>query len=94
MKRDMSLASFLAMHRMKQGLSQRQLSERMGYKTPQFVSNWENSTSLPPMNKSSIERLASAIDVRQMDLVNRITEEKIYKIRKDVERFLNENFKK
>ena len=94
MKRDMSLASFLAMHRMKQGLSQRQLSERMGYTTPQFVSNWENSTSLPPMNKSSIEQLSSAIQVKPRELVDRITEEKIYKIRKDVERFLNENFRK
>lgn len=31
------------------GLTQASLAKKLGYKSPQFVSNWERSESLPPI---------------------------------------------
>lgn len=33
------------------GLSQKAVSEAMGYSTPQFVSNWERGMSMPPVDQ-------------------------------------------
>jgi len=35
--------------REKSGLSQAAVSKKLGYKSPQFVSNWERSLILPPI---------------------------------------------
>lgn len=35
--------------RLKAELSQREVSEKLGYSTPQFVSNWERGISFPPL---------------------------------------------
>lgn len=51
------LGSFLKMKREKSGLTQKQVSDALGYTTPQFVSSWERGEREPPMNV--IWRLAS-----------------------------------
>ncbi len=38
----------LARHRRKKGLTQRDLSGKLQYSSPQFVSNWERGVSYPP----------------------------------------------
>ena len=43
------------------GLSQKQVSETLGYGTPQFISNWERGISFPPVN--AITRLAKLFKV-------------------------------
>lgn len=43
------LGKQLANWREKAGLSQKEVSERLGYTTPQFVSNWERGVSVPPV---------------------------------------------
>jgi len=37
--------------REKSGLSQKELADKLGYSSSQFVSNWERSLALPPMKK-------------------------------------------
>lgn len=44
------LASFLKSKRQISGLSQKEVSDRLGYSTAQFISNWERGVSSPPMN--------------------------------------------
>ncbi len=41
------------------GLSQVQLSEALGYTTPQFISNWERGVSHPPV--SQIKKIATLL---------------------------------
>jgi transcriptional regulator with XRE-family HTH domain len=42
------LAEFLRLARIEAGLSQRNVSAKLGYQTPQFISMWERGVSLPP----------------------------------------------
>ncbi len=44
------LAELLKQKRIKAGLSQRDVSNALGYSTPQFISNWERGVSTPPMD--------------------------------------------
>ena len=64
------LAELLKQKRIRAGLSQRDVSDALGYSTPQFISNWERGISTPPMDAipklaeiylSDIEDLGSAI---------------------------------
>lgn len=47
----MTLGSFLKEKRLKKKLSQAEFAERLGYSSPQFVSDWERGVSSPPMKK-------------------------------------------
>lgn len=44
------LAKFLKEKRVQSGLSQKDVAERLGYSTSQFISNWERGISHPPLN--------------------------------------------
>ncbi len=44
-----ALAKFLRQKRKEAQLSQREVAEKIGYSTPQFVSNWERGHSHPPI---------------------------------------------
>ncbi len=44
------LATFLKNKRKLSGMSQKDVSNRLGYTTAQFISNWERGVSSPPMN--------------------------------------------
>lgn len=35
--------------RLRAGLTQKQISKKLGYQTPQFISNWERGVSCPPL---------------------------------------------
>lgn len=43
------------------GLSQRHVSDHLGYSTPQFISNWERDVSDPPI--SALPKLAKLYNV-------------------------------
>lgn len=43
------LGKFLKTKRENAGLSQRTVAEKLGYTTPQFVSNWERGVINPPL---------------------------------------------
>lgn len=41
-------SKFIKEKRISAGLSQKQVAQKLGYTTPQFVSNWERAKSHPP----------------------------------------------
>lgn len=50
MKHKNMLSDFLKTKRISAGLSQKDVADRLGYTTPQFISNWERGVSQPPIN--------------------------------------------
>ena len=43
------LATYLKRKRQEVGLTQSQVAEKLGYSSPQFVSNWERGLANPPV---------------------------------------------
>jgi transcriptional regulator with XRE-family HTH domain len=46
----MALAEYLKRSREEFGFTQKEVSDTLGYTSPQFVSNWERGVSSPPLN--------------------------------------------
>lgn len=46
-----NLGTFIKERRLRKGISQAELAERLGYASPQFVSDWERGVSSPPIKK-------------------------------------------
>ena len=59
------------------GLSQKQVSEALGYGTLQFISNWERGISFPPVNV--IARLAKLFKVDADFLFEELLETRLKK---------------
>ena len=72
------LGTLLKSAREAKGMSQKQISEKLGY-TPQFVSNWERGVSLPPMNV--LKELGSIYEINGDDLFNALLETKVNEVR-------------
>jgi transcriptional regulator with XRE-family HTH domain len=49
MPKSRKFALYLKQSREKSGLTQLEVSQILGYSTPQFVSNWERGRSYPPI---------------------------------------------
>ncbi|OFZ18454.1 MAG: transcriptional regulator [Bdellovibrionales bacterium GWB1_55_8] len=64
-----TLPEFLRQRRLSAGLSQKDVSDVMGYSTAQFVSNWERGTSHPPMNA-----------LRKLCQVYRVSADQLYEV--------------
>lgn len=52
--RMVSFCKYLREVRIKSGISQWQVAQKLGYSTPQFVSNWERNKCLPPIESFRI----------------------------------------
>lgn len=50
MKEKKILADFLRQKRIESGHSQMDVAKKLGYTSPQFVSNWERGLSSPPIH--------------------------------------------
>jgi transcriptional regulator with XRE-family HTH domain len=50
MKENNILADFLRTKRVESGHSQLAIAKKLGYTSPQFVSNWERGISAPPIH--------------------------------------------
>lgn len=73
------LGEFLKEKRMKASLSQGDVANKLGYSTPQFISNWERGVSMPPIN--TLKKLGqlykiSADDLFEVTLAARVDEVK------------------
>lgn len=73
-------AKFLKKRRLDIGLTQAQLAKKMGYLTPQLVSNNERGVSLPPMK--TLGKLAKILLVDAATINNLIILDKIDKLNK------------
>ncbi len=65
-----SLGSYLKHQREKLGLSQQEISEALGYSSPQFVSNWERDVSTPPVK--SVKKIAEVYKLDTRKFIQRV----------------------
>lgn len=76
----MSLSETLKKARIKQNISQRDLAEKLGYTSPQFVSNWERGVSNPPMSTlSELVKILKLDPRKTIEIYIQETKEKILK---------------
>lgn len=57
----MGIAKLLKARRLELGLDQKDIAKKLGYTSPQFISNWERGMSTPPAKK--IKRLAQILEL-------------------------------
>lgn len=69
----MKLAEFLKAKRTEAGLSQKIVAASLGYRTAQFISNWERGVSQPPIK--SIKTLSNIYGVASDFLFEKIVED-------------------
>jgi transcriptional regulator with XRE-family HTH domain len=60
------LSSYLKKSRESVGLSQTFVSSKLGYSSPQFVSNWERGLSHPPVK--SLKKIAKLYKLKDKEL--------------------------
>lgn len=68
--------------RVARGLTQKQISDKLGYTTSQFVSNWERGTAMPPAK--SFPKLAKIYGVSTKKLIDFKVEELRQSLYKDL----------
>lgn len=65
-KQIIHLGQFLKEKRENVGLSQKDVADKLGYSTPQFVSNWERGISTPPLK--TLKKIGDLYKVSSDDL--------------------------
>lgn len=78
-----NFGDYLRAHRQKAGLTQMDVSDRLGYSTAQFVSNWERGQSLPPV--SALKTIALIYHLPPQELFDRLLAEALLQTREDLE---------
>jgi len=53
--------AMLKRHRLNKGMTQKELAKRLGYTSPQFVSNWERDLCRPPLDVAA--KLCRLLDI-------------------------------
>ena len=73
-QKHMRLAKFLRASRANADLSQLEVSNHLGYSTPQFISNWERGVSAPPIETiGTLARLYRISDEELFDILQKVT---------------------
>ena len=80
------LGKFLKEKRIEAGLSQKEVSDKMGWKTYQMVSNNERGMSNPPMK--SISKLAKLYKIEESDIAEHMRVDEIKRINKKYSKFI------
>lgn len=62
----MELSKFLKEKRLQAGLSQGDVAKKLGYTSPQFVSNWERGLSQPPV--ATLRKIAQIYNISANDM--------------------------
>jgi transcriptional regulator with XRE-family HTH domain len=69
-KKRISLGQFFKKKRIEYQMSQRELAVMLGYRDPQFISNWERGLAAPPLRQARSICDILKIDKRQaIDLI-------------------------
>jgi transcriptional regulator with XRE-family HTH domain len=84
MKEKDILANFLKDKRSVAGLSQRDVADKLGYSTPQFISNWERGISHPPI--SALKKLSDLYKVSAEELFEMTLDLTIQDVTRDMRR--------
>lgn len=83
------LAKFLKEKRTLSGLSQKDVATKLGYRTSQFISNWERGISQPPIN--TLRTLANMYNVTAEQMFNVLLEETMIQVQADLKKRFYEN---
>ena len=79
-----NLAKYLVDKRKSSGLTQKELALKLGYISPQFVSNWERGLSAPPIG--SLKKIASILNTSADDLFSIFLEDTLATTREELVR--------
>lgn len=64
---------FIRQQRMNIGITQNELADVFGFRTPQFVSNWERGRSSPPMH--TLAKLCDVLKVSKEALISKMLDD-------------------
>lgn len=84
MGKQVNFGKFLKDKREQMGLSQAAIAEKMGYTTPQFVSNWERGLAMPPMK--TLKKLAEMYKIPQQELFDILLQATINQVKANLHR--------
>lgn len=84
MLRGAELADLLKKARTQAGLSQKEVASVLGYKSSQFISNWERGLSSPPL--ATLRRLCVLYKTDEAAVLNIIKEIAVRKLESELER--------
>ena len=76
----MKISSLIYNRRIELGLTQQDLSRKLGLESPQFISNLERGKALLPLG--SVKKLSRALDVEYEELSTMAVNEKVSAMRK------------
>jgi len=76
------LGKILKIHRESGGLTQKNLAEKLGYASPQFISDWEREYSQPPMKK--IIELGKLLKISDQELLKWLIEDAKNRLEQDL----------
>jgi transcriptional regulator with XRE-family HTH domain len=82
MLRGKDLAEYLKKARTSAGLSQKEVAAILGYKSSQFVSNWERGLSSPPV--ATLRRLCSLYRTSENEMFEMIRDIAVRQLEKDL----------
>lgn len=80
--RNETLGEYFKRLRLDADLSQRDISNRLGYKSPQFVSNWERGLVTPPAKQ--VRKLAKMFSVDPGVIIDRMVDAYWVELKKTV----------
>ena len=92
MKQVKALSDFLKEKRTQVGLSQKDVADRLGYSSAQFISNWERGLSSPPMH--TLKKLAEMYNVNVDEMFDVILESTLEQVRVDLQKKFYNHTKK
>lgn len=92
MKKSINVGNVIKEARIAAGLSQGDLAYKLGYSTPQFVSNLERGVSLPPIK--SMKKIARIIQGKEEPLAFKILKATIECHQQNIETISFEAFKR
>lgn len=81
MKNTKNLSEFLKNSRVKSGLTQSDVAGKLGYSSPQFISNWERGIAAPPV--PTLRRLADLYKVSSENMLNQFLSHMENTVRKE-----------
>lgn len=87
MKDGNMLAEFLKEKRLQARLSQGDVSKKLGYTSPQFVSNWERGLSSPPV--TTLKKLAGIYGVDAEKMKSTYLDSQIELLKQEIENKFN-----
>ena len=76
------LGDYLQARRVKSGLSQGDVASKLGYSSPQFVSNFERGLCAPPLNK--MKTLVQLYDMNSEEVLKLMLKEHEKQLRKNL----------